>query len=70
MGKRKKRTFYEQFLNKRLDVLFEEEKHGKWLGLTGNYIRVSVKSDKNLKNQLAMVKLVDIDNDCMVGELV
>jgi len=70
MGKRKKRTFYEQFLNQRVDVLFEEEKHGSWSGLTGNYIRVNVKSDKNLQNQMVTVKLVNIENDYMTGELV
>jgi len=70
MGQRKKRTFYQQFLNQRLDVLFEEEKQGQWTGLTGNYIRVKVQSAQNLQNQLVTVKLLDIENDCMIGELV
>jgi threonylcarbamoyladenosine tRNA methylthiotransferase MtaB len=70
MGQRKKRTFYQQFLNQRLDVLFEEEKQGQWTGLTGNYIRVKVQSAQNLQNQMATVKLLDIENDCMIGELV
>lgn len=70
MGKRKKRTFYEQFLNSHMDVLFENEKHGSWTGLTANYIRVRVKSTKNLQNQLFKVNLLDIENDYMTGELV
>ena len=70
LGKRKKRTFYEQFLNKSLDVLFEEEKHGNWTGLTGNYIRVNLKSENNLQNQMVKVKLVSLGEDCMIGELV
>jgi len=69
MGQRKKRTFYQQFLNQSLDVLFEEEKQGKWTGLTGNYIRVKVQSTQNMHNQLATVKLVGIENDCMIGDL-
>lgn len=70
MGQRKKRTFYQQFLNKRLDVLFEDQKHGSWSGLTGNYIRVKVKSDKNLQNKLQQVKLLDVQEQYMTGELV
>jgi threonylcarbamoyladenosine tRNA methylthiotransferase MtaB len=70
MGRRKKRTFYQQFLNHSLDVLFEEQKHGRWTGLTGNYIRVTVQSEENLQNRLTTVKLVDIEDDCMTGELI
>lgn len=70
MGQRKKRTFHEHFLNKMIDVLFEEEKHGSWTGLTGNYIRVKVQSDKNLQNEVHTVKLIDAQDECMIGELV
>jgi threonylcarbamoyladenosine tRNA methylthiotransferase MtaB len=70
MGRRKKYAFYQRFLNQSLDVLFEEEKHGLWTGLTGNYIRVKVKSAKNLQNRLAAVKLLSIETDYVTGELV
>ena len=70
MGQRKKYTFYEKFLNQQLNVLFEEEKHGSWSGFTGNYIRVNVKSNKNLHNEVHRVKLLDVQNEGMIGELV
>jgi len=70
MGQRKKNTFYERFLNQQLNVLFEEEKHGSWSGFTGNYIRVNVKSNKNLHNEVHRVKLLDVQNEGMIGELV
>jgi len=40
------------YFNKPLEVLFEEQKDGMWSGYTTNYVRVSVKSEQNLENQL------------------
>jgi threonylcarbamoyladenosine tRNA methylthiotransferase MtaB len=70
MGQRKKEMFYRQFINKSMDVLFEEEKHGQWSGFTGNYMRVNVESKENLHNQIREVKLVRVEKDRMIGELV
>jgi len=70
MGKRKKEMFYQQFINKSMDVLFEEEKHGHWSGFTGNYIRVNVESKEDLHNQIRQVKLVRVEKDRIIGELV
>ncbi|KAA3617351.1 MAG: tRNA (N(6)-L-threonylcarbamoyladenosine(37)-C(2))-methylthiotransferase MtaB [Calditrichaeota bacterium] len=70
MGRRKKEMFYQQFINKNLDVLFEEEKHGRWNGFTGNYLRVVVESNENLHNQIRRVKLKRIEKDRILGELV
>ncbi len=70
MGQRKKQMFYQKYLNKCMDVLFEEEKHGNWTGLTGNYVRVSVECKENLHNQIKQVKLLRIEKDRIIGELV
>jgi threonylcarbamoyladenosine tRNA methylthiotransferase MtaB len=43
LGKQKRQAFYRQFLNHELTVLVEdrkEKKTGRWMGLSGNYIRV------------------------------
>ncbi len=48
----KQNLLYESQKNKYLPVLFEEQKNGFWLGLTDNYLRIKIKSDDNLKNQI------------------
>jgi len=70
MGRRKKEMFYQKFLNQTMDVLFEEEKQGSWGGFTGNYMRVNVQSTSNLQNQIKKVKLVRVEQDRIIGELV
>ena len=43
------------YFNKPLEVLFEEQKDGMWSGYTTNYVRVSVKSEQNLENQIRII---------------
>ncbi|MFH0763001.1 MAG: radical SAM protein, partial [Candidatus Omnitrophota bacterium] len=53
------KIYKERFLGRKLPVLFEaksKERKGYWEGYTDNYIRVRVKSDENLKNQLIQAK--------------
>lgn len=50
--------FKGQFSGELLDVLWEKQTDdGDWIGITGNYIRVSTKSDKDLSNKLLLAKL-------------
>ena len=70
MGRRKKEMFYQRFLKQTMDVLFEEEKQGVWSGFTGNYMRVNVQSASDLQNQIKKVKLVRVEKDRILGELV
>jgi threonylcarbamoyladenosine tRNA methylthiotransferase MtaB len=45
--------FRESFAGESMDVLWEKQTDdGDWSGITGNYIRVFTKSDKNLSNKL------------------
>lgn len=67
LGKRKKYKFYKDFLEKEMTVLFEEQRDGYWSGLTENYIRVKVKTQDDLHNQLRSVKLVEIEKDFVTG---
>jgi threonylcarbamoyladenosine tRNA methylthiotransferase MtaB len=69
LSKKKKQAYHERFIGKTVTVLFEQEKHGYWTGLTDNYIRVKVVSDSPLKNQMRQVKLTQIDNASVIGEL-
>jgi len=49
--------FMERFSGKVMNVLWEQRKNGYFSGLTGNYIRVYTRSDKDLTNQITKVKL-------------
>lgn len=62
--------FLKQNLNKKLDVLFEKQlEKGIFEGYTTNYIKVFSNSDIDLKNNIKAVKLVDIKNDSVRGEI-
>lgn len=62
--------FREENLNKKMSVLFEEEKDGYYEGYTTNYIRVKVKSEKDLKNKIKNVKIIDKEEvaNCILVE--
>lgn len=65
-------VYKKKFLNKNMGVLIEgraKEDSGYWEGYTDNYIRVLVKSDKDLKNQFITLKLEKIFGDSMRGKL-
>ena len=53
------------------DVLFEEAHLGIWSGHAPNYVRVSVKSDEDLHNQVRRVRILgDGAGGCAFGEIV
>jgi threonylcarbamoyladenosine tRNA methylthiotransferase MtaB len=65
---KKRRYFYEQFLNTFRPVLFEAETDGKFMsGFTDNYIRVKTIFDPMLVNEIIIVELKEID---LNGEIV
>ncbi|MCM8532997.1 MAG: tRNA (N(6)-L-threonylcarbamoyladenosine(37)-C(2))-methylthiotransferase MtaB [Lentisphaeraceae bacterium] len=70
ISERKKLEFYEKYIDREVEVLFETGDEGHWTGYTDNYIRVSVASEENLQNQLRKVKLNSIAADFVMGELV
>ncbi|UKJ06056.1 tRNA (N(6)-L-threonylcarbamoyladenosine(37)-C(2))-methylthiotransferase MtaB [Solitalea lacus] len=64
LSEKKRRYFYKQHLNKNFQVLFEADcKEGKMHGFTRNYIKVSVKYDPVLVNELKEVQLISINNE-------
>ena len=70
LGARKKDAFMTAQIGTVQPVLFETRKRGQWVGLTENYIRVAVPSDKNLENEIRSVLLTEIEQDKMRGALV
>ena len=55
------RIFYSKYLGSTQKVLFEENKSGKMVGFTKNYIKVEVPYNKEVKNQELDVKLLSIN---------
>ncbi len=63
-------NFSHQFLGKVMPVLWERQTDGLWSGYTDNYIKIYTRSTKDLTNQLLSVKLVEVGDDGVWGEIV
>ena len=64
LSDKKKRAFYEENLNSKRTVLFEnEEDNGVMYGFTENYIKVKYPFDERLINTFQQVELTTIDRD-------
>jgi threonylcarbamoyladenosine tRNA methylthiotransferase MtaB len=58
LSETKKNIFYQEHLNTKRAVLFEDDiKNGMIFGFTDNYIRVSAPYDKKLTNQITNIEL-------------
>ena len=54
-------------LGKEMNVLFETQEDEFWKGHTSNYLVVKVKSNQDLNNKIAKVKLKKLDGLCIIG---
>ena len=71
LSQRRRRDFMERFLGITQGVLVEQQKDGRWTGLTDNFIRVSFVSDrKDLQNTIVDVELTKLEQHGMQGRLV
>ncbi len=65
------RRFREQFLGETVEVLIEARKHGRWEGLTDNYLRVELEGlpgdERDWQNTLLKVRLTQLVDDGMLG---
>ena len=65
------RLFADQFKDTDLKVLFEEvDKDGYYEGLTDNYMRIKVRSDRDIRGQILPVRIEEICDDYCIGDLV
>ena len=63
--------FAGKFIGQEVDVLFEQSiSENTYEGLTPNYIRVVVNSDKDIHGEILKVKLIDIKDEYVEGTLV
>jgi threonylcarbamoyladenosine tRNA methylthiotransferase MtaB len=66
------RRFRQQFLGEKVEVLLESYKHGRWEGLTDNYLRVEVDgltdhANQIWQNTLVKVRLKELVDDGVLG---
>ena len=66
------RRFRQQFLGETVQVLLESFKHGRWEGLTDNYLRVEVDgladyTNRDWQNTLVKAHLQDLVDDGVLG---
>jgi len=62
------KSFRQRFLGRTMNVLWEQQSGGVWSGLTGNYIKVYARNDKDLTNRILPVKLTKLYRDGVWGE--
>lgn len=63
--------FGQKMLDKEFNVLFEQKVgDNKYEGLTENYVKVIVESDKDISEQILKVKIKDVKNEFLEGILV
>lgn len=60
----------EKYIGKPLDVLFEElDSQGYYEGLSDNYIRIKVKSERDIRGKILSACIEDIEDDYCIGYL-
>lgn len=69
LSARKRHAFYEHYLGKTVEVLFEQEQDGWWEGYTGNYVRVAARSSQRMRNEFGRVTLESIRGDTVTGNI-
>lgn len=68
---KKRRAFYESFVGKTVDVLFESElRSNVQTGLTSQYVRVNVPESQNLTNRILPVFITSADHEACEGQIV
>ncbi len=62
------KNYYEKHLHKTLEVLIEEVYDKESIGYTTNYIKIKVLK-KLKKNELYLVDILELENNCLIGEI-
>ena len=72
LSEKKKRYFYNQFIEQEREVLFEAHKNKSLMsGFTDNYVKIETALDESLINQFAKVRLLEVNNaSCMTAKVI
>ena len=63
------KKYHQSYLNREVEVLFEEEKNGTYHGHTDNYILAYCKTSQKIENQIKKVQCKEIETDHILVEL-
>ena len=66
LSDKNQKEYNEQYLGRKVEVLFEEEKQGVYKGHTKNYILAYCNSDENLENKIVEVTCKEVEKDHIV----
>ena len=69
LSQKKRRYFYNKFINTDREVLFESSRNGKLVGHTDNYIKVETDNIPGLVNEIHSVKLIENRGEFVMGEI-
>ena len=69
LGEEKLYQFSKELIGSTEEVLFEREKDGFFEGYTSNYIKVKVRSDENLQNEIRKVQIIDFEGSKLLAKL-
>ncbi|MCP4649413.1 MAG: tRNA (N(6)-L-threonylcarbamoyladenosine(37)-C(2))-methylthiotransferase MtaB [PVC group bacterium] len=61
--------FREKLLNKTVSVLFERKENDYWRGYSDSYVEVKTKAKDNLENLILPVKVIKVNREETLGEL-
>lgn len=64
-----KNEYMKSYIGKKLEVLFESYLDGYLYGYTSNYIRVKVKNDSSYLGKNLKVKIKDLEDEVLIGEI-
>ena len=70
LSKGQETDYRARFVGSARRVLWESRKAGKWVGLTDNYIRVTAGSDRELANEVTWARIVDLNGQSSVAEVI
>jgi len=69
LANKNKNDFEQNLIGKTVDVLFEQKDEQYYHGYTKNYVKIHVKSDKELSGKLIDVRINALENGRLIGEI-
>ena len=69
LANKNKNDFEQNLIGKTVDVLFEQKDEQYYHGYTKNYVKIHVKSDKELSGKLIDVRINALENGRLIGKI-
>ena len=70
LANKNKNDFEQNLIGKIFDVLFEQKEDQFYHGYTKNYVKIYVKSEKDLSGKLIDVKINGFEDGRLIGKLI